>query len=216
MGWSRFFDLPRKKETKMVATDENRRQAMQKGKTPLEKLAKHFETYNRSEGKSPKTVIWYSRILMYLGDYLKAQGLPDDLDHLKVDVVREFILYLQTKKKWDGHPGINGGGHLQAISVQTYVRGVKGFFSWLQREGYTEDNRLAHLKPPKAPRKLTEVLTDEEVRRILACLTEEAHTWCRDRAILVTLLDTGLRAVGSGRYQNGRCPYRRGLPEGDG
>jgi hypothetical protein len=109
-GWSRFFDLPRKKETKMVATDENRRQAMEKGKTPLGKLAKHFETYNRSEGKSPKTVVWYSGILRYLGDYLKAQGLPDDLDHLEVDVVREFIVHLQTKKKWDGHPGLNGGG----------------------------------------------------------------------------------------------------------
>jgi site-specific recombinase XerD len=177
----------------MVATDENRRQAMQKGKIPLEKLAKHFETYNRSEGKSPKTVIWYSRILRYLGDYLKAQGLPDDLDHLKVDVVREFILHLQTKKKWDGHPGLNGGGHLRAISVQTYVRGVKGFFSWLQREGYTEENRLAHLKPPKAPKTLAEVLTDEEVRRILASLNPETPTGCRDRAVLITLLDTGLR-----------------------
>ena len=177
----------------MVATDENRRQAMQKGKIPLEKLAKHFETYNRSEGKSPKTVVWYSSILRYLGDYLKAQGLPDDLDHLKVDVVREFILHLQTKKKWDGHPGLNGGGHLRAISVQTYVRGVKGFFGWLQREGYTEENRLAHLKPPKAPKTLAEVLTDEEVRRILAFLNPETPTGCRDRAVLITLLDTGLR-----------------------
>ncbi len=164
-----------------------------KGRIPLAKLAKHFDTNNRSEGKSPRTVLWYSRILTYFEDYLREQGLPDDLDHLQVDVVRGFIVYLQTKKKWDNHPTTHSEANLQAASVQNYVRGLRAFFGWLQREGYTEENRLAQLKPPKAARKLAEVLTDEEVGRMLGCLEAETSRGFRDRAVLVTLLDTGLR-----------------------
>lgn len=36
---------------------------MEKTNTSLERLARHFESYNRSDGKSPNTVVWYSRVL---------------------------------------------------------------------------------------------------------------------------------------------------------
>ncbi len=46
---------------------------------------------------------------------------------------------------------------------------------------------------PKAPQKLADVIRDDEVSRILACLNPETTAGCRDIAILITLLDTGLR-----------------------
>lgn len=141
-----------------------------KGNIPLETLAKHFEAYNRSEGKSQQTVLWYSRVLRYFGDYLRGQGLPHTLENLDVGVVREFILYLQTKKKWEGHPCATSEENLRAISIQTYVRGLKSFFGWLHREGYTAENVLGNLRVPKAPQKLADVIRDDEVSRILACL----------------------------------------------
>ncbi len=52
---------------------------------------------------------------------------------------------------------------------------------------------MADLKPPKAPVKFVEVLTDEEVRMILACLDPDIATGYRDTAIIITFLDTGLR-----------------------
>ncbi len=166
---------------------------MEQGDISLKKLARHFEAYNRSEGWSQDTVLWYDRVLRYFGDYLNSHDLPDSLEHLDVEAVRGFILYLQTKKKGEGRPGRHRVGSLQAISIQTYVRALRGFFSWLHREGYTGENRLAQLKPPKAPRRLAEVLKDGEVTRVLACLSPDTPTGCRDRAILITLLDTGLR-----------------------
>lgn len=120
--------------------------------------------------------------------------MPSTLGDLNILVVREFVLYLQRRTKWSGHPYVpTPKGNLAAISVQTYVRSLRAFFSWLHREGYTEDNILADLKPPKAPVKYVEVLTDEEVRMILACLDSDIASGCRDKAILITLLDTGLR-----------------------
>ena len=179
----------------MVIRAKNRRwQELEKDNIPLKKLAQHFEAFNRSEGKSPATVEWYSRVLRYFDNYLNDHNMPSTLGDLNILVVREFVLYLQTRTKWSGHPYVpTPKGNLAAISVQTYVRSLRAFFSWLHREGYTEDNILADLKPPKAPVKYVEVLTDEEVRRILACLDSDTASGCRDKTILITLLDTGLR-----------------------
>lgn len=185
----------RRKELKMVVKGVNWRwQEVQKDGIQLGKLAQHFEAYNRSEGKSPATVHWYCRVLTYFGNYLKEHNLPDTLGDLNVYVVRDFILYLQTRKKWNDHPYIsNPRGNLAAISVQTYVRALKAFFAWLRREGYTEEDILSGLKPPRAPQKLVEVLTNDEVKRILGCVDPNTATGCRDTAIVITLLDTGLR-----------------------
>jgi site-specific recombinase XerD len=178
----------------MAVTTRNRRwQDMDKGGTSLDRLARHFEAYNRSEGKSPKTIIWYSRVLRYFGDYLDERSLPDHLEDLDIDVVREFVLHLQTRKKWPDRQCRLTEENLRAISVQSYVRALRGFFSWLYREGYTGENILANLKPPKAPQRLAEVLTDEEVSRILSCLDADTSWGCRATAILTTMLDTGLR-----------------------
>ena len=179
----------------MVVKAQNRRwQELEKSDIPLSKLALHYEAYNRSEGKSPATIFWYSRVLTYFSKYLDKSNLPSTLGTLDSHTVREFILYLQTKRKWDGHPYVpSPAGNLAAISVQTYVRALKAFFSWLHREGYTEHNILADLRPPKAPQKLVKGLADEEVRRIFASLDRDTATGCRNTAIIITLLDTGLR-----------------------
>jgi integrase/recombinase XerC/integrase/recombinase XerD len=178
----------------VVRVKDRRWQDLEKDNIPLEKLTKHFETHNRSEGKSPATVYWYSRVLSYFHSYLREHRLPDTLGNLNIHVVRDFILYLQTKKKWEGHPYIpSNGGNLAAISVENYVRALRAFFSWLQREGYTADNILGQLRPPKVPQKMVQVLTQDEISRILSCIDHDTSSGSRDLAIIVTFLDTGAR-----------------------
>ena len=163
------------------------------GNVSLERLAQHFEAFNRSEGKSPRTVAGYSHILKYFGDYLSEQGLSNRLEDLNILVVRDFVLYLQTKPKWHNHPNRTPGGSLTAQSVQSYVRSLRPFFSWLHRERYTQQNILATLRLPKAPIKVVEILTDEEAARILNCIDAGNCSGSRDAAMLVTFLDSGLR-----------------------
>ena len=119
----------------MVARARNRRwHELEKDNIPLEKLARHFEAYNRTEGKSPRTVECYSRVLRYFGDYLKEHDYTDILGHLDIAVVRDFILYLQNTTRWKNHPFTMPNGSLSPTSVQNYVRTLRPFFSWLQRE----------------------------------------------------------------------------------
>lgn len=82
---------------------------------------------------------------------------------------------------------------LAPISIQDYIRALRAFFSWLYKEGYTIENRLAKLKPPKAPNKVVEILTQEEIAQVLGSISPNTSTGARDYAILLLLLDTGLR-----------------------
>ena len=168
--------------------------SMNKNDTPLEKLILQFEAFNRSEGKTAKTVRWYNTGLGLFVDYLRGASVTPILGNVDIGVVREYILHLQKRKKFEDHPITPRQDELLSpVSINCYVRAVRSFFSWLYREGYTNENRLAKLKPPKFPQKLVDPLTDIEMAAIVSAI--DAHTsWgARNISIILLLLDGGLR-----------------------
>jgi len=161
----------------------------------LKELAKHFEFYNKTEGKSLRTVEWYNLSLRLFYQFLLENGKSTKLGDLGEAEVRKFILYLQERKRWQANPYVlNQRGKLAAISIQTYIRALRAFFNWLFKEGYTSENRLVKLKPPRAQTKVVEVLTEEEITKILGCINSNTASGARNYAILMLLLDTGLRS----------------------
>ena len=153
-----------------------------------------FDTHNQIEGKSEKTRDWYNDSLGQFLAYLKDQGLSTMLGDLGVESVQDFILHLQSKRKWDDHPYIPSQKEgLSPVSVRTKVRAIRAFFSWLHGEGFTHGNRLANLKPPKAPRKLVRVLTPDEIRGLMLAIDRQTTLGSRNFALLALLLDTGVR-----------------------
>jgi integrase/recombinase XerC/integrase/recombinase XerD len=70
---------------------------------------------------------------------------------------------------------------------------LKAFFAWLHREDYTETNRLEGLHNFKAPQKVVEVLSEEEISWVAAAIDTKTPSGCQDFAILVLMLDSGLR-----------------------
>lgn len=76
---------------------------------------------------------------------------------------------------------------LAPISVAGYVRGLKAFGNWCAVEELAEARALRTLRRPQVPHKLVEPLDDDAVRRMLDAAS------VRDRAIVLLMLDTGLR-----------------------
>ena len=70
---------------------------------------------------------------------------------------------------------------------------MRAFLSWLHTEGYTECHRLEKLKVPKVGLKVIEILTDEEIEKIFACINPETVVGARNTAIYSLMLDAGLR-----------------------
>ena len=158
---------------------------MEKGNIDLSRLIKHFESFNRSEGKSPRTLEWYTYVLEFFRHWLEESGWSTALKDVGEDEVREFILYLQERR-------VNGR-LLSSHTVANRVRGLKGFFSWLGRQGYTEIDSLERLKAPKTDQKLVEILTPKEVDQLFSAINANSAFGARNSAMVALFLDSGLR-----------------------
>ena len=161
----------------------------------LDELIAIYEVSNMAEGKSPKTTSWYTDMLAAFAGYVAANHGSCDLTALNVDTARAYILYLRQKPRFKGHPHTPAQpGLLSPKTLQCHTRVLKAFCSWLYADGYTIDNRLKNLKLPKAPVTVMEPLTPGEIETIIAGIDKKSRTGARNHAILVTMLDTGLRA----------------------
>jgi len=179
----------------MTLRKRNQRwQDLDRANIPLGKLIRLYATFNQAEGKSPKTISWYTDTLLTFEKFLINGGRSTSLGDISIGEAREFILYLQQKQRWDGNNGNHGkDDRLSPFTVQGFVRSLKAFYSWLYQEGYTEENELAYLKLPKVPHKLVQILTEEEIRRIMSCFNPMTTIGARNMAIIMIFLDTGIR-----------------------
>ena len=85
-------------------------------KVELDKLIIHFAQSNKAEGKSPKTISWYSEMLTGFARFLAASGERPVLEEFNVVPVREFVIHEQERK-------------MSPYSVQGKVRALKAFAS---------------------------------------------------------------------------------------
>ena len=67
-----------------------------------------------------------------------------------MELAREYIPYLKSAPKFYNHPfKKSNGDHMSAANVQNHVRVLRAFSSWLDREGYIDENVLARLQDPE-------------------------------------------------------------------
>lgn len=125
---------------------------------------------------------------------MKASSIIPDVLVINPECVRAYILYLRGKNKFEGHP--HNPAQTKPLSpktLQCHTRVLKAFSTLLYEEGYTSDNRLQHVKLPKAPDVIVEPLTPAEIDKVFSSIEKGSPTGIRNHAILVTMLDTGLR-----------------------
>ncbi len=78
-------------------------------------------------------------------------------------------------------------------TVAHYYRVLHTFFNWLVAEEFIEVNPLGVIKSPKQERKVIQALTAEEVKALLRQASSKTFLHRRNRAIVMMLLDTGMR-----------------------
>ena len=126
----------------------------------LFELIDYYEVCNRAEGKSPKTISWYSANLKSFFNYLKNRHLSDSLDKIDTKLLREYVLYLMKKKRYENHPyTLVKTELLLTATVHGYVRTLRAFFNWLVVKGLVLNNPAKDLKPPKIVRKVVHYRT---------------------------------------------------------
>jgi site-specific recombinase XerD len=161
---------------------------MNKSSAELRSLIQGFKFTCQTEGKSAKTIEWYSSFLDRFCRFLERSNLPTDLNHIDRNHVREFIRYLQTEARTPYKPR-----PLSGATVQGYVRTLKAFFSWATREGYIETNPVAMIPVPKAATKIVNTFTNEHIATLANMCSASNGNGCRNLTIILFLLDSGLR-----------------------
>jgi len=166
-----------------------------RGKLDLEDLVAQHAACLQTEGRSPKTLRWYRQGVLKFCLYLKTNGWPTDARKIRPNDIRGFISYLQQEvSAYDTSPYVPTQDRpLTPGYVDNCLRAVRGFFNWLEAEGYINDNPVARIKLPKLPRKLIRALSQQEVCHLLAVVDPRSPTGLRDQAIILLFLDTGLR-----------------------
>ncbi len=145
-----------------------------------EDLMADYLAYLRVErGCSVRTVDAYRRDLAKYVDYLSSAGVEDVRAVEREDV-----------SAFEGH--LADGG-LAPASIRRHVSAVKGFHRFLVREGVCEANPADTIPVPKAPKLLPDVLSIDQMDRLLSQPFPDTPAGHRDRALLEVLYGCGLR-----------------------
>ena len=168
---------------------------MNKNDVLLREYVKLYELALSYEGKTPATLRIY---LMNLGHFCRCLEerlqRPPALADFTTDAVVAYVMDLKQAPSYENHPYKTA--RLQPVSPATVdqrVRTLKGFSTWLYEKHYTRTNILKLLQRPKRPQLTIEPLTDGEVKRLLASINTKTPYGARNYAIIMALLDTGLR-----------------------
>ncbi|MCH2595370.1 MAG: tyrosine recombinase, partial [Pirellulales bacterium] len=136
-----------------------------------------FARYLRSECHlSSNTVAAYSRDLERFFVWLKGRRLQQ----LKVSHLSSYPAWLAQQA-------------LAPKSVARHVASLKVFFKFLQIEGALTDNQADLLGSPKLWQRVPQVLSPDQVTKLLAAPRPADPYWLRDRALLEMLYATGGR-----------------------
>lgn len=168
----------------MTKTDLSKIMQGRTGDSPkaLQTLAAAFLLDRKAQNMTSQTQRFYRMKLEYFINWLDAQAVKT-VTELTPELLREFFIYLSEH----GH---NTGG------VHAYFRAIRTFLHWYAAEFEPEGwrNPLQKIKPPKVDIKPLEPVPLEHIRAMLETCKRGKFTDERDRAILLFLLDTGVRA----------------------
>ena len=151
----------------------------------IENIIAKYSLRARAEGLSPKTIKNTASSVRYFTHFI---GGIEDVKKITSDDLRRFIISLQHKKRWSGRLGVKVQNNISGTSINTYVRAIRAFWSWMHRENIIKVNPFATVPAPKIPQKLPKVLSEQDLGSIF-----KLEMTTRDRAILMLLLDSGIR-----------------------
>ncbi len=132
----------------------------------------------RAEHKSPNTIEYYLSGVQTWLRWCETTGTPPELTKQQV---QKFIAGLFERGS-------------QASTVRARYAAVRRFSGWLAKEGEIESDPLADMAPPAVDTKITNPLSEAELRDLIKCCAGKTFRERRDEAIIRLMAETGMRA----------------------
>ncbi len=161
----------------------------------LAALLPSWELALRAERKSPQTIKSYGDGVRGFIRWCETNGHSPALDR---ELMKGFVADL-----------LDGGA--EPSTARSRQLGVRRFSAWLTEEGEIDDDPLLGLKAPKLDSKVTDSLTDDELKRLIKACGGREFRDRRDEAIIRLMAETGMRAGEVTSLSVGDVDLNRGL-----
>src|SRR4029453_12123878 len=148
-------------------------------------LNRSFRRTLEAENKSPRTVEAYTDAVRFLAFYCEAHGKPLLVRPLRRDHLQDFIA--DQLARW------------KPATAHNRYRSLHAFFKWAVAEGDLQASPMDGMKPPNLPEQPVDVVRAEQLVRLLKTCEGRDFTSRRDTAIILLLVDTGMRRAEAGR-----------------
>ena len=171
----------------------------------MEAMIREYLEYGASRQLRKKTLRSYEQALCMFSSWLKNDAGIHEVEQIREPVMRRYILSLQTRGKYtacavEGAEKINFPSHrmdygktMSNITINNYLRNLRGFFNWLVDMEYIEKSPMRRIKMLPHQRTGKSYLTDNEVRTLFAVLDKDKFPEYRDYIVLMLMLDSGTR-----------------------
>jgi site-specific recombinase XerD len=169
--------------------------------TSLKSLVSGFILTARTDCKSPRTVEYYQGNLRRFLWYSDQQDWPDDAKLITEWNIREFLAYLSGDcNRWglEGSGSESSRGKASYTTVHHYYCTLKAFFNWCVRDGFIEESPMVKYKLKNPSLSVIQPYSSQEIIKMLSVCDYDFRDnakalGSRNRAIILILLDTGLR-----------------------
>jgi site-specific recombinase XerD len=172
----------------------------------LSKAVEGYLLYAHSRRLSEHTIRDYSHSFRKFGEFLDSDP---ELASVSVEQVEGFLASL---------------GHLSKKTVLNYHVGLSALWTWAVRRGIADEHVPRLIDAPKPKKAVIEIFSEDEVQRLLdACNHSRAYkrprtrkcsntrpTALRDKAIILTLLDSMVRVSELGGMLRSEMDLRQG------
>ena len=146
----------------------------------MKALLEEFLSYLSVErGLSKNTISSYKTDLVHFAGYMEKKGVKD-IDGVKRQDIINYMLSLKDK-------GISGN------SISRALVAIKMFYRFLVQERLIKDDVAGILESPKLIRPLPNVLSAQEVEKLITVPDLRDWQGIRDRAVLELMYATGMR-----------------------
>ncbi|MEN6626749.1 MAG: tyrosine recombinase XerC [Candidatus Sumerlaeia bacterium] len=146
-------------------------------------LLSQFEQWLRVERNlAERTRRAYIYDIERLGEFLTVlHGRTPRPDQIDVEAIREYLNHMQLDRA------------CKSTTLARMISSIRGFFDFAVERGAVEQSPAARLRTPKQPKRLPIYLVPQEVVRLLESPEAETAQGIRDRAMMTTLVFTGMR-----------------------
>ena len=148
----------------------------------MEQAIEQFIAYlHNVKETSNNTELSYRRDLKKVIAFLRTRGLTDWVS-VTEDDLKAYIASM-------------GEQNFAAATISRNIASIKALFHFMAQDGIIKKDISDGLKAPKIEKKMPEVLTMEEVIRLLDQSSGDSHKEIRDKAMLELLYATGIRVT---------------------